>query len=730
MAALAFGACSPDNGDEHFLEEIGLPQRTFTVDYEAGVLEVPVIANGPSTISALEGGDWVKFKSYVFSEDGTVLAQYDNNTGFPRMARFLLSLDVNPTYAKDTLTIFQKGLETPVFSLPQASVVIFNGRGETSVPLESNIPEGHISVKSRILDGDVNWIKNVRFADGAVILETEDNAGTAKRTAAVSFSYDDGWGNVRTEDLRLTQLGSGNAMGTEISWSELRAMAAGEGTEIDEDYFISGYVVSRKESCNTAENPMTSTTTIDYSVDERSFCIESKDGNYGFLVRTLSAEDNILKENTLASISLEGCVIRRQADPDRYLIEGVAATDILTSEAVAESSVPDKRKHISELTDDDIYTRVTLLDVEYPVRKGSLTPCFERMTNADNNDSATKFATLLRDKEGSSLYIFTNTTCPYRRDGTRMGYGGGEVRGIIVHEKHRPFVDEDAEDEDECGNIGRYQIRHQSRSDFRLADDFHDGFSEMICEFRYAEGKDGRIQATYGTGSLNQTGPDNAAFAFGYTGLPYFDYSCLGPVGTNTKYYFGKNVGQENGFGIILEDGTDYGKDFNANSDGRGRTPRTEPCNLAWAAIRWWNQEAGAPYYWDLHFSTKDITTDKLSLQLSMLNEVQSAYAPRYWKVEWAEMDAYSDEGEWKPVGEFALPDLTPTNHTLLLSMSAAFKPMDFPLPLEMLGKESVHIRIGPRNNLASDLLGYANATIKDGHGGGAMNYCAVRYNK
>ena len=76
-----------------------------------------------------------------------------------------------------------------------------------------------------------------------------------------------------------------------------------------------------------------------------------------------------------------------------------------------------------------------------------------------------KYPRLVRDAEGSSIYTYTNTTCPYRRDGVRLPYGSGTLSGVIVHELFPNYVYGDNDDEELSGNIGRYQIRHQSYSD-------------------------------------------------------------------------------------------------------------------------------------------------------------------------------------------------------------------------------------------------------------------------
>ena len=54
----------------------------------------------------------------------------------------------------------------------------------------------------------------------------------------------------------------------------------------------------------------------------------------------------------------------------------------------------------SQLTDDDIYTYVTLTDCELPIRKGPLTPINEGYANATGANRTEKCASLVRDIEG------------------------------------------------------------------------------------------------------------------------------------------------------------------------------------------------------------------------------------------------------------------------------------------------------------------------------------------
>ena len=34
------------------------------------------------------------------------------------------------------------------------------------------------------------------------------------------------------------------------------------------------------------------------------------------------------------------------------------------------------------------------------------------------------------------MYMFTNMTCTYRRDGETLPYGSGSITGIVVHEDY------------------------------------------------------------------------------------------------------------------------------------------------------------------------------------------------------------------------------------------------------------------------------------------------------
>ena len=126
-------------------------------------------------------------------------------------------------------------------------------------------------------------------------------------------------------------------------------------------------------------------------------------------------------------------------------------------------------------------------------------------------------------------------------------------------------------------------------------------------------------------------------------------------------------------------------------------------------------------------------------MQISVLNTQQTWYSPRYWVAEWAETDSQeaADDKLWNRIGEYTIPDVSVWSNTLFSSI-VAFKSINFDLPLEMLGKAEVYVRLRPVSDVCSDGSEYANSVLKESPHGSALyaehastlSYFAIRYNK
>ena len=388
----------------------------------------------------------------------------------------------------------------------------------------------------------------------------------------MSLSFTDGWDETVSVEFNLLQRTAKETLGRNITFEEFRQNYA-LNKKIEDYVIIEGIVVSNPDNRNAGENTQLTTSTIDYTVSERTLYLESKDGRYGIAILTNEVEDNIFDQYDHVQLLIQGATGNLVENPDRYELEGVTKSMVISRTAGSASDVPVKEKHMNELTDDDIYTYVTLKEVEFPVRKGSITPVNEGYAIGTNAHRISKYPLLVRDINGDAMYMMTNTNCAYRSDGTRLPYGSGDISGVIVHERFSRFEWRNGADPAEMtddptlGYIGRYQIRHQNKEDIwgKMQNSVEDSFSALLTEYRYWNpDTENEVQKpTYGTnGWLTHTYQEkySGSAAKEYLQATYKQhmvgggtYEYLGPVGNSANNLFGANYGNKNGIGIVID---------------------------------------------------------------------------------------------------------------------------------------------------------------------------------
>ena len=353
-----------------------------------------------------------------------------------------------------------------------------------------------------------------------------------------------------------------------------------------------------------------------------------------------------------------------------------------------------------------------------------------------------KYPRLVRDAEGSSIYTYTNTTCPYRRDGVRLPYGSGTLSGVIVHELFPNYVYGDNDDEELSGNIGRYQIRHQSYSD--IAFDKEKSFSNILAEFRYATGfRTGENGMSY----FNATDGQASARFFHTSGDAVTNcpstFNYIGWTGTNSgvapfKGHIGFDSSIDQPLGYSFADG--YVFDYSGtNSDGKGKVASNKKNTYngvsvklydGWMSKIWWKGEDAPAESWIVEFSTKDIAAQHLSMQFTSYSAITSnvGNAPYNWTVSWSDTFDLNDESVWKKVADYVVPDGVLNGQEREWQLPA-FKQYDFVLPLEMLGKDKVYLRLRPASRVSNTLY-FGEGTVTDGtQSGNGIDYFAIRYN-
>ncbi|MFR7603195.1 MAG: hypothetical protein ACLUYV_05355 [Alistipes shahii] len=210
-------------------------------------------------------------------------------------------------------------------------------------------------------------------------------------------------------------------------------------------------------------NPSVSYDKVDVTVNDCTAYLESPDGRYGFRLRFDTPEDNVLARGTRLSLSLSGTVLTREENPERYTISSLVGENMV--ESVAGEAIPVKQRRISELTDDDVYTFVSLENTEFLFKEGSYANVYENYSlssdvNASqtgNNNRMDGWASLLMDDAGNSIYALVNMLCLWRRSGQGVPQGTGTTHGIVVHNELPRY-----------GNVGRYQIRVLDESGFGM----------------------------------------------------------------------------------------------------------------------------------------------------------------------------------------------------------------------------------------------------------------------
>ena len=744
MLMVVITVCMSCSKEPEYLSiiEIGTEFSRYDVSYAAGEVVVKVYSNSEFTASLGDDVNWAVFnengeRAIKCYGDSELVIDVTKNRGLSRRA----VMSIVCSRSRIEVEIVQGSMLNGGIEFVDANVLADSAGGEMSSKMLTLID--HSSIESEVsYDDQEGWISGVKIVNNFVVFNIEPNYSDAIRCGMIHLSAVDDLGEEVSGTLYVKQASETTAL-EPVTFVEMYALLeGGQKVTIDRDYTIEGYILNDNTYGNGGEIFPVSRTYQDYEAADYTIYLESPDGAHGVRILAKDAENNTTSRYDRAVINLNGLTLERlgggENDPVRYSLSGAERSNILSTTASSLEDLPVKVKRMSELTDDDVYTYVTLRDCEIPVRKGPLSPISYAYAGF-----MSKYPMLIRDIEGSSMYMMTNTECTYARTGEVMPQGAGTISGVIVHENCDQFEWDAAAPSDErtfdLGNIGRYQIRHISRSDIDLAADFEDGFSEMICEFRYFnrnyEGlvrnvdDNNTIWSTYPPvadpiGNVNGTlthWPEGTAITAKY------EWTQLGPVtadGTFPNLEVGNGVTDYNGvpttFGLANSSFSyTNGCIYYASTDA----------GPSWQASRW-RRGSNDFCAWLVTFSTENIDADHapMSIQFGAGNSYGTFGAPRYWKAQYS-----LDGNAWVDLGEYTVPDFPPLSGVKQYWHLPSYKYVNFTFPsdADVWGKAKVYVRLIPSRDLASNSSGtaYASSIITNNIGSG-LCYFAVRYNK
>ena len=481
-----------------------------------------------------------------------------------------------------------------------------------------------------------------------------------------------------------------SAFGQITSMREVREMAKTAKTlVVEQELTIEGYVVSLPYGHNNDLNTQVHYASLK-NEDLATIYIESLSGDVGFRLKVKERPfAKLFTRYARVELSLKGTTLK-YAEPCSVTVEGVSDAHIMKLVQGTESDLPRKEKYISELTDDDIYTYVTLKDCEIVFKDGAYSNVYERYVQRTSfngkvkpNKSMDCWATLICDKNGGSIYSLTNTLCAWRRDGAGVPQGAGEMKGIVTYASHPRYG----------GDVfGRYVLRPVDSEDYAMnwvatSSNYH-----SIAEWNWSDNQKAfstefgemttisteRIVADIGRGTLQVTASCEAI---------------RGRDTNNPRVDAGKEEGTK-GFGGFVR----YGA-----------------LCIKTQAYNWWDWKKDCGKGVELEFSTKGLSGERLLFGFTFAAgeiSAESSYGfPVFWNVE------YSTDGKvWsavegsKPKKLRSLPwhwsqDVHGVHYDSILA-GAGYTEHMVVLPKSLFGKSKVYVRVVPvAKNTAT--LGY-----------------------
>lgn len=407
----------------------------------------------------------------------------ENTTGEARKGTLTVSYtDIDESVYRAVAEITQ-GSEPGHLTLNGTEMAIEAFAGTKTVQwdcaLGTFMPELVVSVSYEGSQKD--WISNVTPSVESLSFDVTDNETKEARTAVIKVELAS---KGISAELKVTQ----GIKTKQYSFEELRALLSAAGEQTFEGDWFEGVVIADAGKENMETNTMTS---IPFTNEESRITnyVQSLDGKYGMRIKFTSANAT-LKKGDKVKISLAGATLVREDSPVRYTLKGLTANNVTVEETV---SLNPRQKAISELTDDDVYTLVTLPDVEVPFCYGS----WVNVRKEWINDKRINFDNrILRDVNGGEIRMIVNTDVTWYMTTAGVPKGSGPVSGVIVSTES-PYYGSDI--------LGKYQIRPMDLSDIEIKDD---GFSKILVDWDYKAGiakGTPTLSATTGTGTVTAT---------------------------------------------------------------------------------------------------------------------------------------------------------------------------------------------------------------------------------
>lgn len=496
------------------------------------------------------------------------------------------STDATGIETRASLSVLQSA-SNPVFQLSESSGNYYSNGESYLVPsLENNI----WSLSGVQVSTDADWLQEMSVVEEGLSFTAAENLSGNQRSATVTVSYTSPEGLNAGANFVVTQ-----ASEKILTFGELRAMTPGT---IHGKYLIEGLIVSDPDSPNLCSSPQTGQYAFDRSENARTAYLENADASFGLCLKFNEGSSNQYPRGSKVLIHLDETKLVKETSPLRFTLGNLTSARITPLNELAE--IPLKKRSVAQLSDADIFTYVSIQDVEILCKDGCYTNASEGYCLRDDlNPLGTDVPRwdvaplLCSDISGNTLFMLTNAASPWRRTGrdvqwySALPQGSGILSGILVSDPVASV---------RWGNLGKYQIRPMCEEEIALD---QVPFSNTICEWNWND-QEAKLTPDIGQGHLHTY---NAATKFTY------DY--------NNPY-------------LPIED-TGNGGDPTVNRKGlvvNGAICLTQ---------KWWDFTLSEGKYFDIDFSTAGLSGSNLVVGIvwghGSASDNPVVDAPSHWKV-------------------------------------------------------------------------------------------------
>jgi len=685
LAMLTIEGCKKDELLTRFSTDLALNANTIRLNAPATTTKIQVYADGNWTATLKDGTDWLTLDKTQGQGKSYLTVTASSNEGMPARATEIYISAKNTT---DTIVLQQLGI-SQTLKFTDVSINTLSKAGSAKTLLTTNIDFALINKEVRYLTaGQDNWVSNIVYDGSYLSFAVAQNNTPQPREAMLTLVHQNAIGVLIKDSLLISQ----NAK-AEYDDAVLKSFSYVKNTlaqgDITENIYIEGIVLADKGNPNTALIPNSASDkhVMDYTENGITVYIQSLDGTSGIRIRTKTPGDNLFAKNEKVKLWLKGTKLSKTSNPNTATISEFPSINIIEKEQ-STSPLIVREKYMKDLVDDDIYTYVKLKDVELSVPVGSY---FN--TNFGYYARVSCYPMNIRDIYGNSMYMMINNqyelTFPYKsliRNGLAVPQGSGTISGVLVHESYSRLG----------GDLGTFSIRPMSMSEIVLQNSRNDGFSNVLVEWQAPRleyktnptDDKNPMSPNIGTGQLSHS----SVAANNYTAIIYsVAYNGLTAIGS----------------------GTNEQKGSTENDSWRTST-----------ANKWWNDTKNRGEAWLINFSTNGITKP-LSLQIGGWSAIGG---PRNFVVEWS-TTRDMDSGTWSYISEYTFQDLVNWANTLV-TQTAMAKVVNINLPVALLGKSNVYIRLRMKDKEVGSSTSDTGGSFNNSSAVSYIDHISVKYNK